>query len=85
MQQKYKQKMTSWLPDKAAGYEQFRYKQSEGIGQGPYDNYRRIGHFAGAGVEKHSGATGLAYGSENYACKLAEDGSWYGHDLDNRT
>ena len=79
--------MSSWLPDRVTEDEAFSssLKHSEGVGQGPFDNYKRTGHFAEAGVEKQSGAVGLAYGSETYSQKLSQDGSWYGHTLDNRT
>ena len=51
-----------------------------------HDGYRRIGHFTVAGVEKQSGATGFAYGSETmYDHGLASNGSWNGHKLDHRT
>lgn len=59
---------------------------STGVGYDDQDRYRRIGHFKVAGVEKQSGATGFAYGSEKmYDHVLASNGSWNGHKLDHRT
>lgn len=81
--------MTSWHPNRVGYVGDISLRNdnrhTEGVGKKPLNGYKRVGHFTEAGVEKQSGATGFAYGSETYDQKLARGRSWHGHKLDNRT
>ncbi len=73
--------MALWFPDRV--HRTAKQQDSNFNNQG--QNAKRH-HFAQAGIEKESGATGFAYGSnDTYDKRFMRSDSLKGHKLDNKT